>query len=126
MAIEQIKLFNKPINLVEKESQLILDHLKPIILSVPGISYNSAAAIIGTIGNFKAKHTRMSKRGNSLLRQQLVLTAFNLTLNNQTFKKYYDSKRKEGKNHYNALGHTASKLVRCLYKMMTENIPFNL
>ena len=125
--------------------------INSIILSVPGISSNAATAILGIVGdfkqfssakklvafagldpkvyesgNFKARSTRMSKRGNSLLRYHLVYTAHNLVLNNQTFKEYYDKKRDEGKSHYNALGHVANKVIRVLYKIMTENIPFNL
>lgn len=43
------------------------------------------------------------------------------------FKKdYYDSKRAEGRTHYNALGHCADKLVRVIFKMLTDNIEFNL
>lgn len=151
MAINQIQLFNKQISQVEEQSEQILREMDSLILTVPGVSFNSAAAIIGVIGdfnrfsspgkiiafagldpvvyesgNFKASSTRMSKRGNSLLRQHLILAAFNLTLNNAVFHDYYISKRNQGKSHYCALGHVASKFIRCLYKMMTCNLEFNL
>lgn len=32
----------------------------------------------------------------------------------------------EGRTHYNALGHCAGKLVRIIYKMLTDNVTFNL
>lgn len=151
MTITQIRLFNSQLNQVVDQSEQIFKKMNSIILSVPGISSNAATAILGIVGdfkqfsfakklvafagldpkvyesgNFKARNTRMSKRGNSLLRYHLVYTAHNLVLNNQTFKEYYDKKRSEGKNHYNALGHVANKVIRVLYKIMTESISFNL
>ena len=32
----------------------------------------------------------------------------------------------EGRTHYNALGHCAGKLVRVIWKMMTDDVEFNL
>ena len=151
MTIQQIRLFSSQIDEVEKQSKEILEKLDSIILTVPGISYNAATAILGILGdfkqfsspkkivafagldpkvyesgNFKASSTRMSKRGNSLLRYHLIYTAYNLSLRNKTFKEYYNLKREQGKSHYNALGHVANKVIRVLYKIMTEDIPFNL
>ena len=77
-------------------------------------------------GNFYAKKTRMSKRGSSALRYALMNAAHNVVKYNATFKEYYDSKRAEGRSHYNALGHCAGKLVRVIYKMLTDDVKFNL
>ena len=52
--------------------------------------------------------------------------AHNVVKYNATFKEYYDSKRAEGRSHYNALGHCAGKLVRVIYKMLTDDVKFNL
>ena len=46
--------------------------------------------------------------------------------NNATFKAYYDAKRSEGRSHYNALEHCAGKLVRVIWKMLTDEVEFNL
>ena len=46
--------------------------------------------------------------------------------NNATFKAEYDAKRAEGRSHYNALGHCAGKLVRVIWKMLTDEVEFNL
>ena len=35
-------------------------------------------------------------------------------------------KMAEGRTHYNALGHCAGKLVRVIYKMLTDDVAFNL
>ena len=150
-AILQIELYTEQIEEVEKLSKQILDEMDSKLLTIPGMSYNQATVIHGFIGdinrfnkscqllayagldpsiyqsgNFEARSTRMSKRGNSLLRYNLVYAAHNLVLHNKTFKEYYDLKRSQGKTHYCALGHCAHKLVRIIFKMLKSNVDFNL
>ena len=150
-AILQIELYTEQIEEVEKLSKQILDEMDSKLLTIPGMSYNQATVIHGFIGdinrfnkscqllayagldpsiyqsgNFEARSTRMSKRGNSLLRYNLVYAAHNLVLHNRTFKDYYDLKRSQGKTHYCALGHCAHKLVRIIFKMLKSNVDFNL
>ena len=150
-AILQIELYTEQIEEVEKLSKQILDEMESKLLTIPGMSYNQATVIHGFIGdisrfnkscqllayagldpsiyqsgNFEARSTRMSKRGNSLLRYNLVYAAHNLVLHNRTFKEYYDLKRSQGKTHYCALGHCAHKLVRIIFKMLKSNVKFNL
>ena len=71
-------------------------------------------------------YTRMSKRGSKLLRYALMNAVHNVVKNNATFKAYYDAKKAEGRSHYNALGHCAGKQARIIYKMLTDNVEFNL
>ena len=150
-AILQIELYTEQIEEVEKLSKQILNEMDSKLLTIPGMSYNQATVIHGFIGdinrfnkscqllayagldpsiyqsgNFEARSTRMSKRGNSLLRYNLVYAAHNLVLHNRTFKEYYDLKRSQGKTHYCALGHCAHKLVRIIFKMLKSNVDFNL
>lgn len=150
-AILQIELYTKQIAEVESLYKQILDEMNTPILSIPGMSYNQAATIIGYIGdinrfehscqllayagldpsviqsgNFQARSTRMSKRGSGMLRYSLVYSAHNVVKNNQTFRNYYELKRSQGKSHYCALGHVAHKLVRVIFKMLKENVVFNL
>lgn len=68
----------------------------------------------------------MSKRGSRVLRYVLMNAAHNVIKNNATFKAYYDAKMVEGRTHYNALGHCAGKLVRVIWKMLTDKAEFNL
>ena len=77
-------------------------------------------------GNFQARRTKMSKRGSKVLRYALINAAHNVVKNNATFKAYYDVKMAEGQTHYNALGHCAGKLVRVIWKTMTNDLEFNL
>ena len=150
-AILQIELYTEQIEEIENLSKQILDNMKSKLLSIPGMSYNQATVIHGFIGdinrfnkscqllayagldpstyqsgNFEARSTKMSKRGNSLLRYNLVYAAHNLVLHNRTFKEYYDLKRSQGKTHYCALGHCAHKLIRVIFKMLKSNVDFDL
>ena len=150
-AILQIELFDEQIKEVESLYQEVLDEINSPILTIPGMSYNQAAVILAYIGdinrfehscqllayagldpsviqsgNFQARSTRMSKRGSGMLRYSLVYSAHNVVKNNKTFKEYYDLKRSQGKSHYCALGHVAHKLVRIIFKMLKDNVVFNL
>ena len=129
----------------------IMKYLDSVIITIPGIGYINGGMILGEIGNihrfsnpkkllafagldpsvyqsgnFSAKSTRMSKRGSRVLRYALVNAAHNVVKNNATFKNYYDKKMAEGRTHYNALGHCAGKLVRIIWKMLTDDVEFNL
>ena len=150
-AIEQIELLDSQIDHVEAEMTDIMKYLDSVIMTIPGIGYINGGMILGEIGdirrfpgpkqllafagldpsvyqsgNFQAKHTRMSKRGSKVLRYALMNSAHNVVKNNSTFKAYYDAKMAEGRTHYNALGHCAGKLVRIIYKMLTDKVEFNL
>lgn len=150
-AIEQIELLDRQIGEVEEIIKSIMTSLDSVIMTVPGIGSIDGAMILGEIGDihrfrdsskllafagldpsvyqsgqFKASKTRMSKRGSRTLRFALINAAHNCVLNNSTFKLYYDSKIAQGRTHYNALGHCAGKLVRILYKILTDNVAFNL
>lgn len=150
-AIEQIELLDSQISHIDAEIEDIMRFQSPVIMSIPGIGAVNGGMILGEIGditrfpgpkqllafagldpsvyqsgNFHADRTRMSKRGSSTLRYALINAAHNVVKNNATFKAYYDAKVAEGKSHYNALGHCAGKLVRIIYKMLTEKVYFDL
>lgn len=69
-------------------------------------------------GTWNASTTRMSKRGNKLLRYSLIWTAHNMVRHESKMKTYYEKKRSEGKSHYNALGHCAAKLCRYIFHIL--------
>ena len=150
-SIEQIELLNSQVDKIESEMKGIILSLDSVIMTIPGIGYINGGMILGEIGditrfsnpskllafsgldpavyqsgNFNASHTKMSKRGSGPLRYALVNAAHNTVRNNQTFHLYYEKKMSEGRSHYNALGHCAGKLVRIIYKMLIDDVPFNL
>lgn len=149
--VERIELFSKQISDVEAAiSEIMLRSGSPLT-TVPGIGTVNAAMILSVIGDisrfanatkllafagldpiirqsgkFRARSTRMSKRGDSMLRFALVYAAHNLSRNNQTFAVYYRTKIAQGKSHYNALGHVAGKLVRVIFALLSRNVAFDL
>ena len=150
-AIAQIELLNDQLDKVETEMTEIMKYKDSVIMTIPGIGHINGGMILGEIGdihqfsspnkllayagldpsvyqsgNFQAKKTRMSKRGSKVLRYALVNAAHNVVKNNVTFKAYYDAKMAEDRTHCNALGHCAGKLVRVIYKMLTDDVVFNL
>jgi transposase len=150
-SIEQIELLDRQLEQIESEIEDIVRSLDSVIMTIPGIGFINGGMILGEIGditrfsnpskllafsgldpsvyqsgNFEAKHTRMSKRGSRALRYALINAAHNVVKNNQTFAAYYAQKKSEGRPHYAALGHCAGKLVRIIFKMLTDNVTFNL
>lgn len=151
MTIELIELLESQIKDIENQVSDFIKKSDNVITSIPGIGDMTAAIIISEIGDinrfnnpgqvlafagldpsvkqsgtFNASSTRMSKRGSSLLRYALILAANNVQLNTKTFNNYYNTKRAQGKLHYNALGHCAGKLVRTIFYMLKHNVTFNL
>lgn len=150
-SIQQIEMYSQQISEIDATINEVMQRMDSVIKTIPGIGTLNGAMILGEIGditrfekpcqllayagldpsvyqsgNFQAARTRMSKRGSKLLRYALINAAWQTTLVNKTFKDYYNLKISQGRRHYNALGHVAHKLVRVIYKMMTENVVFNL
>jgi len=149
--IEQIRLIEFQLKNVETRICAVFDELNSIIQTIPGIGAINGSMILSEIGdisrfsnpsqliafagldpitnqsgNFRAKSTRMSKRGSSLLRYALINAAWNVSLNNDTFKSYYNEKFTQKRGHYAALGHVAGKLTRVIFKILKDNVPFDL
>ena len=149
--IQQIELLDSQLKMIEDKMTDIMRFNESVIMTIPGIGYINGGMILGEIGdihrfsnpskllayagldpsvyqsgNFKAKNTRMSKRGLRVLRYALINAAWNVVQNNKTFETYYNAKKAEGRSHYNALGHCAGKLVRIIWKMLTDEVEFNL
>jgi len=149
--IAQIELFDLQLDEVERSIADAMAGLNSRIMSIPGIGPINGAMILSSIGDisrfshpskllafagldpavrqsgrFNARSTRMSKRGDSMLRYALMNAAHNVARNNRTFGDYYAGKLAQGKAHYNALGHTAHKLVRVIFTILTRNVPFDL
>ena len=148
--IEQIELLDRQMDDVEDQIRKLTFSLDSVILTIPGMGPLDAGMILGEIGDihrfanphkllafacpdptvrqsgkFNASRTRMSKRGSRILRYALVYSSHNVVKNNSTFRSYYDSKVSQGRGHYAALGHCAGKLVRIIFKLLTDNVAFD-
>ena len=88
------------------------------------LAYAGLDPTVNQSGKFKARSTKMSKRGSKTLRFALINAAWQLTLNDSVFFDYYSLKRSQGLDHYGALGHVAHKLVRVIFKLLKSNSPF--
>ena len=149
--ITQLRLYQKQINEIDLNIKTLMEIINSPILTIPGIGYILGAIIISEIGdikrfsnpskllafagldpitkqsgNFQADTMRISKRGSTYLRFAIYRAAFIIIYNNDTFSKFYTTKRFQGKSHKVALGHVSNKLVRVIFKILTDNEPFNL
>ena len=149
--IKQLRLYQKQISDIDISIMTIMEIINSPILTIPGVGYTLGAMIISEIddikkfsnpskllafagldpvvkqsGNFQAEHMKISKRGSTYLRYAIYRVAFLIIYNNETFHNYYIEKRAQGKNHRVALGHVCNKLVRIIFKILTDDIPFNL
>ena len=140
---EQIKILDKKIE--ESARQL-----NSPILSIPGISHITGMTILAEIGditnfkeaaklisyagmeplvhqsgNYDAAHMPISKHGSRYLRKALYQAAFTVCKYCPVFQDYYTKKINQGKSHRCAQGHCVRKLLRVIYKLLSENISYN-
>lgn len=127
--IAQSELIESQLAELEQIIEKAMDELDSVIMSVSGIGKLNGAMILGEIGDIhrfshpskllayagldpilnqsgklNAKRTRMSKRSSKVLRYALINAAWKVSLNNDIFKRYFDSKFAQGHSHYAALG----------------------
>lgn len=149
--IKQLRLYQNQLKDIDFSIMTLMEIIKSPILTIPGVGYNLGAMIISEIGdikrfsnpskllafagldpvvkqsgNFQADSMKISKRGSTYLRYAIYRVAFLIIYNNETFHNYYLAKRSQGKIHSVALGHVCNKLVRIIFKILTDDIPFNL
>lgn len=149
--IKQLRLYQKQISDIDISIMTIMEIINSPILTIPGVGYTLGAMIISEIddikkfsnpskllafagldtvvkqsGNFQSDSLKISKRGSTYLRYAIYRVAFSIIYNNETFHNYYLDKCSQGKNHRVALGHVCNKLVRVIFKILTDEIPFNL
>ena len=68
---------------------------------------------------------RMVKRGSSYLRYALFLAAEAITRYSPHFKAYLAKKLAQGKHYYVAVSHVAKKLIRIIYFLLKNNVPYD-
>lgn len=149
--ITQLRLYKEQIKDIDLGIETLMEIINSKIITIPGIGYNLGAMIISEIGdikrfsnpskllafagldpvvkqsgNFQADSMKISKRGSTYLRYAIYRAAFLIIYNNETFHKFYLDKRAQGKTHRVALGHVCNKLVRVIFKILTDNISFDL
>ena len=149
LLIQQINFIEEQAKDIEKQIIITVDKINSPIISIPGISYITAAVILGEIGDinrfsnpskvvafagidasvsqsgkFQSSGTRMSKRGSPYLRKALFQAALVASNFDPVFKAYYSKKRSEGKHHLTAIGAVARKLCYTIYAILKSNQPY--
>lgn len=120
-------VINSPLHQIKGINSIEIGYIMSAIISIKRFeSYKKLVAYAGLdpkvrqSGTWSASKTRMSKRGNTLLRYALIWAANNIRKHPSKMKDYYEIKRSENKSHYNALGHCASKLCRYIFWILNN------
>ena len=141
--IQSILFYQSQIDEIDKELKRLVTNLNTPILSIPGISYVSAAFILAEIGDinnfdspakvqafagldpstyqsgkYTATHTRMVKRGSKYLRWALLNASRLVAMRDKTFHDYKEKKLSEGKHYFVALSHVTKKLIRVIFYLL--------
>lgn len=75
-------------------------------------------------GQMQGTRTPISKRGSPYLRRALYLGAFSVYRRLKPFQRLYQTHRKKGRHHTNALIIVAHKLARVVWRLLTDNRDF--
>lgn len=135
---------------VEREIDIILQQVEPLILTIPGISNTLGAQIVAEIGDvrrfknasaivkyaglnsgvsesgeFSAKGCPITKVGSARLRRSIWLAAETARRHDPKLKAFYDKKRAEGKCHRVAVTAVARKLCHVIYAVMRDRVPYD-
>ena len=149
--IQTILFLQSQINEIDKELKELIDTLDSPIMTIPGISYVTAAFILAEIGDinnfdspaklqafaglypstyqsgkFTATHSTMVKRGSKYLRWALLTATRLVCMRDKTFNDYKNQKLAEGKHYFVALSHTSKKLIRVIFCLLKTNHSYQL
>ena len=149
--IQTVLFLQSQIDDIDKELKTLIDELNSSIMSIPGISYVSAAFILAEIGDinnfdspaklqafaglepstyqsgkYTATHSVMVKRGSKYLRWALLNATRLVCMRDKTFNEYKNKKLAEGKHYFVALSHTSKKLIRVIYYLLKTNKSYQL
>lgn len=120
-------VFNSPLHQLTGINDVEIAYIMSAIISIARFDSSKKLVAFAGLdpkvkqsGTWQASTTRMSKRGNKLLRYALIWTAFNMSKKDGPIKDYYDLKKSQGKSHYNALGHCAAKLCRYIFWILNN------
>lgn len=149
ITLNTIKFYEEQIKTMEKEIESIIDEHFQHVLTIPGVSYKTAALLLGEIGNinrfnsfdnllayfgldpvvyqsgkYNAENTKASKRGSSYARFALFHISRIIVKHDPTFIRYYEKKRSEGKHYFTVMSHVSKKVLRVIYYILKHNRTF--
>ncbi len=146
-------LDNQNLSKAEIENNLEIEQrvntLMTNLTSIPGVANKTIAAIIsecgdltrfptvtkfiGFLGLFPTENSsgnsqsigHLSKRGSSIAKHALYMSAVSCLLHNPELKKYYDIKKSQGKSRKEALIAVSRKLAVIIYAIFKYNTPYD-
>lgn len=97
---------------------------------MPGITAKSWIGYAGLDVSSRESGTwhgrcRLTKRGNSFLRQRLFCAAWGAVMHDDDFKKYYNQMRAAGRPHVEAMIIIARKIMRTMFKTLETKLPYD-
>jgi len=125
------------------------DSLIENLKTIPGVSEKTIAAVIsecgdltrfpsipkfiGYLGLFPTENSsgnsksigHLSKRGSSLVKHALYMSATSCLIHNKQMKQLYDTKRSQGKSKKEGLIAVSRKLATIIYSIFKYNTPYN-
>ena len=148
--IGQIELIHEQLKEIDKKIEEFSRQINSPILSIPGISHFSGTSILSELGDisnftnprqvikfsgtapltyessqFKAQHTKITKKGSKYLRKTLYQIILAVIQHNKVFGDYYALKLSQGKSHRCAQGHCVRKLLRVIYHLLKTGQQFD-
>ncbi len=148
--IGQIELLKEQLKEIDKKIEEFSRQTNSPILSIPGISHFSGTSILSEVGEisnftnhkqiikyagvapltyessqFKAQHTKITKKGSKYLRKTLYQIILPVINHNKVFREYYDLKISQGKSHRCAQGHCVRKLLRIIFHLLKTGQQFD-
>jgi len=149
MTLQHLCFIRQQVRQVERAITAVIRTIDTPLLSIPGIGVTLAAIILSEIGDiwlfgspdklqafaglepstfqsgkFKGDRCRMVKRGSPYLRWALLQAASLAARHCPIFRDYLGTKIAQGKHYNVALSHTAKKLIRVIYHLLTTNQTF--
>jgi transposase len=149
LTLQHLDFLLQQINELDKAIRTAVSQTQSPILSIPGIGPTLAGIILAEIGDihrfsspdklqafagldpstyqsgkFKADKTPMVKHGSTYLRWALMQAARLAAVHCETFGRYLAVKQAQGKHYFVALGHTAKKLIRVIFRILSANEVF--
>ncbi len=147
--IKLIETFNTLIENTEQDIAKLMKQYPTYIQTINGIGLLSAAIIIsefGDISRFDRSSEMVSyagldssisqsgtsesvgklvKRGSKYLRATLINVCMTVMIRVPIFYAYYNKKKQEGKHHRVAMTHLAKKLIRIIFHLEKNKVPFD-
>lgn len=145
-----IDYLNEKLERANRQIEVILKTIEPLVLTIPGISVVLGAQIVAEIGDigrfkngasvvkyaglnsgvnqsgeFKATGSPITKAGSPYLRRAIWLAAEAARKFDPKLSAFYEKKRSEGKGHRVAVTAVARKLCHVIYAVMRDRVPYD-